>query len=144
MSASPVSAVIALLTQRFPQPPAAVDDVRLYHSRVTDPSTPRRFVIVSGGTGTRSAEAFTGRWDSNRVGVRLTITVTLPAGNPGPRAEWLATEVERVLAGAQPVIDGKRCSALRHELTRFMGADEALADLASAYYVADFSLTVTP
>lgn len=142
MSGSPVSAVIELLARRFPQPPVKTTDVRLFHTRVTDTSTPQRFVIVTGGTGERTAESFNGQSNTGRVDIRLTIAVALPAGNPGPQAEWLADACAAALVNERPAVDGKRCSTIRQDLATFMGADEAMANLLSAYYVADFSFTV--
>lgn len=135
-----MAAVIDLLTAGLPA------DVKVYHSRVTDPTTPQRFVIVTGGDGKRTGDTWSGAIDEKRADLRLTISACLPAdstGTPGPMAEWLVAKVEDVLTGARPVIAGKRPSRIRHVYTRFMGADEGLVGLISAYYVSDYSLTVS-
>lgn len=126
--------------------PHAPTKVYVFHSRVTTAYTPDRFVIVSGGTGARSVGSFSGAVDTNQPAVRLTITAVLPktsAGTPGPRAEWLAERCETVLVAARIALPGRKVSRFRHDLTRFMGSDEGLASLISAYYVADFTLIVS-
>lgn len=135
-----VAAVVALLVADLP------GDVVVTGYRVTVAPTPQRFVIVTPGTGARDVETYGGDADQRRSSVRLTITATMPegsSGSVGARAEWLADQCESILTGARPVVTGKRIAALKHDLTRWMGEDESLPSLQSAYYVADFSTTVS-
>jgi len=134
-----VDAVKTILDDGLP------DSIPVFRGRVIGP-TPERFVIVTALSGTRTAETFNGDPDSRRSGIRLTVTATMPSGSSGSvdaRAEWLVDQCERLLTGVRPVVAGQRVMALTHDLTRFMGADERLASLQSAYYVADFTTTTT-
>lgn len=127
-----VDAAVTLLRAGMPE------DVKVYRGRVTDPTTPARFVIVTDLDGTRTAESFTGRADTRSGGVRLTVAAVLPegsTGSPDARAEWLVDRCEHILVGSKAA----DASAFRHEMTRYMGVDEGLASRVNAYYVADFS-----
>lgn len=117
--------VVTLLRAALP------DDVKVYAGRVTDASTPARFVIVTPGDGQRIKETYRAAADYRESRVRLTVTAVLPptaTGSVVDRAEWLVDRCEQALT---PTLD--------HELTRFMGSDETLTSLQSAYFVADFT-----
>lgn len=137
---SAITALTALLRAGLPS------DVSIYHTSVTDARPPDRYIILTGGTGALRAETFTGQHLSRTYEVRATIVALLPqdaAGTPGPRAEWLANKVDGLLIGARPSMDGLHCSRITGDGPIYMASDEAILDRQSAYYVADYSYSVT-